>query len=75
MAGITAAEARAIVDAIDAQITGNTELAQSYSINGRSLSRYSVDELLKLRDYYEAKADDATASFVRGRVRLPDGTP
>jgi len=48
--------AKKVLDAIEATIEGRASQDQmSYSIAGRSLSRMSVDDLLKFRDRYRAE--------------------
>lgn len=48
--------AKKVLDAIEATIEGRASQDQmSYSIAGRSLSRMSIDDLLKFRDRYRAE--------------------
>jgi len=48
--------AKIVLDSIEAVIEKRaTKDQESYSINGRSLTRTSIDELIKLRDSYRAK--------------------
>lgn len=48
--------AKKVLDAIEATIEGRASQDQmSYSIAGRSLSRMSIDDLLKFRDRYKAE--------------------
>lgn len=65
--GATALDDRSHVkktlDAIEAVIEGKaTKDQQSYSVAGRSLSRMSWDELLKLRSKYSAEYDQEQAA-------------
>lgn len=70
--------ARATLDAIKAMIAGKATSDQaSMSIAGRSLSRYSVEEILRWRSHYEAlvereerAADIAAGRPSRGKVRI-----
>ena len=49
-----------VLDAIEATIEGRASQDQmSYSIAGRSLSRMSIDDLLKFRDRYRAEHEKA----------------
>lgn len=65
--------AQKIIDNIDAVLTNRATSDQmSYTINGRSLSRTPIPELLRLRDYYKnelAKEDGKVKKVVR--VWLP----
>ncbi len=52
--------AKKVLDAIEATIEGRASQDQmSYSIAGRSLSRMSIDDLLKFRDRYRAEHEKA----------------
>jgi hypothetical protein len=52
----TRSHAKKVLDAIEAVIEGRASQDQmSYSIAGRSLSRMSVDDLLKFRDRYRSE--------------------
>lgn len=70
--------ARTTLDAINALIEGKATADQaSMSIAGRSLSRYSVDEILKWKSHYEAlvgreeqAADISLGRGSRGKVRI-----
>lgn len=58
--------AKRVLDAIEATIENRaTSDQQAYTINGRSLTRIAIQELLKLREYYKelvAKENTATDS-------------
>jgi hypothetical protein len=58
--------AKRVLDAIEATIENRaTSDQQAYTINGRSLTRISIQDLLKLREYYKelvAKENTATDS-------------
>ena len=57
--GDKTSHAQKVLIAIEATIEGRASLDQSsYSIAGRSLSRMSIDELLKFRDYYKKKVNE-----------------
>ena len=52
----TRSHAKKVLDAIEAVIEGRASQDQmSYSIAGRSLSRMSIDDLLKFRDRYRSE--------------------
>ena len=52
--------AKKVLDAIEATLEGRASQDQmSYSIAGRSLSRMSIDDLLKFRDRYRAEHEKA----------------
>jgi len=42
------------IAALETSIAGNNDV-QSYQINGKNLSRYSLDEKIKLHDFYTKK--------------------
>lgn len=50
---ISAGEAQEILAAIDAAIKEGGDVA-SYTVNGRTVTMRSLDELLRARRYYEA---------------------
>jgi hypothetical protein len=61
-----------IVDKIDTYIGGSmdADAVQSYMIAGRSIERYSLDELMRLRDKYAviaARAADGTNGVTYGK--------
>lgn len=52
----TRSHARIVLDKIETLLEGKADAdVQNYSINNRSLTKMSVDELLKWRDYYKAE--------------------
>jgi hypothetical protein len=64
LAGVSGAydgrsENEKLLDAVNQAITAyaNGGLVQSYSIKGRSLSRYSLDELMKMRDRLSSQVE------------------
>lgn len=69
MAGITVAQAQARLDAwldADAAVSGN----QSYTINGRVLTRANAAEIRKNIDYWDDKVKTLSArSGGRGSIR------
>lgn len=63
--------ARKVLDAVGAVIEGSASKdQQSYSVNGRSLSRRSLDELQKLRGHYlaEVRAEESEAAQATGKT-------
>ena len=51
-------EVKRALDAVEANLLGKaTSDQQSYTIQGRSLTRYSIEELQSLRDYYQRRYD------------------
>jgi len=60
----------AVNDAIKAQLDGG--VVKSYSVNGRQLSRYSLDELVRLRN--TLKADVAASGTGRNKARFDSPT-
>ena len=52
----TRSHARIVLDKIETLLQGKADAdVQNYSINNRSLTKMSIDELLKWRDYYKAE--------------------
>lgn len=71
MAGITLADAEA---QLAAWLAASTAVAtgQSYSIEGRSLTRADAAEIRRSLDYWDQKVQTLSAlSFGRGRSRVP----
>lgn len=55
------------LEAIEAQIAGKATAAQSsMSVGDKSISYCSIDELMKLRDYFKSKVDNERGKFSSG---------
>lgn len=62
-------ENQILLNAIEAQIAGKATVAQqSMSVGDKSISYYSITDLLKLRDYFKAKVDEEN-----GKLNKNDG--
>ena len=65
--GDTRSHAKIMLDKIESLIEGRADAdVSSYSIQGRSLSKLSVQELTEWRNYYKAEYQKEIAEFRRG---------
>lgn len=54
-----------LLDAIEAQLAGKATAAQqSMSVGDKSISYCSIDELLKLKEYFKRKVDEEKGSII-----------
>ena len=64
--GDTRSHAKIMLDKIESILEGRADAdVSSYSIQGRSLSKISINELLQWRDYYKAEYQKEIAKFRR----------
>lgn len=60
-----------ILDAIQAQIAGKATSAQSsLSVGDKSISYYSINDLLKLRDYFKQKVDEQKGKSTKNGAKI-----
>ena len=65
--GDTRSHAKIMLDKIESILEGRADAdVSSYSIQGRSLSKISINELLQWRDYYKAEYQKEVAKFRTG---------
>ncbi len=65
--GDTRSHAKIMLDKIESILEGRADAdVSSYSIQGRSLSKISINELLQWRDYYKAEYQKEVAEFRTG---------
>ena len=64
--GDTRSHAKVMLDKIESILENRADAdVSSYSIQGRSLSKISINELLQWRDYYKAEYQKEIAKFRR----------